>query len=853
MPDEEKPNFQKTPAEVASDETRIVAASRPRRRSSWAMMVIYSAATVAVSASAGFLLFRYNAAGMSPAWQAALAIALPGTVFVAALIQVVRTRRQEGEVLEVVLGAYESLRAPRVIVGPDGMPIYANSAFTEMFTSDQRSALEAMRRQLADNPDALAEIDTLQALAASGTPGHAEIQIPDQSGRREWRSIEALPLAGFPGHVVLRIEDTTSRMEMEQIIREEQEKLVDFLENAPVGFYSVDGDGRFIFVNHTLANWLDTTPEAILTGRRKLHDFVVGEIDGNAVPYDSFGGDGSRRAGEVKLSGVHGRTLEAHISQSIVSTERGGLRTRSVVRDLTPEREMVAALQWSEQQFKRLFEDAPVGIALLDMDGRIDQSNRTFLRQFASRGRTEVQGQEIAALVSNEGRAELVSSIARVVAGEQLEIPFDVTPAGQSELTVAVFLNRIDGQTSRGGGVIAHCLDTTDQRKLEVQFAQSQKMQAVGQLAGGVAHDFNNLLTAMIGFCDLLLLRHKPGEQSFADIMQIKQNANRAANLVRQLLAFSRQQTLKSKVLNVTDVLAELTHLLRRLVGENIRLELVHGRDLGPIRCDQGQIEQVIINLVVNARDAMPNGGTVTIRTKNVSPDAPERHGHEMLAPGDYVLIEVVDEGVGIPKEHQGRIFEPFFSTKEVGSGTGLGLSTVYGIVKQTGGFVFVDSAPGQGAKFGVFLPRHEADAAADEASTEAGAKDGARDLTGVGTVLLVEDEDAVRMFSARALRDKGYTVLEAKSGESAIDVLGSRDGEVDLLITDVVMPQMDGPALIREVRETRPEIKVICISGYAEDAFRKKLDQSADIHFLPKPFSLNQLAGTVKKVMAAS
>ena len=241
-----------------------------------------------------------------------------------------------------------------------------------------------------------------------------------------------------------------------------------------------------------------------------------------------------------------------------------------------------------------------------------------------------------------------------------------------------------------------HFIDVTEQKNLEVQFAQSQKMQAVGQLAGGVAHDFNNLLTAMIGFCDLLLMRFRPGDPSFADIMQIKQNANRAANLVRQLLAFSRQQTLQPRILDITDVLVELSHLLRRLIGENIELKVVHGRDLGLAKVDQGQLEQVIINLAVNARDAMPGGGTLTIRTANVtSRPAPMRRGHETMPAGNYVLIEVTDTGIGIPKENLARIFEPFFSTKEIGSGTGLGLSTVYGIVKQTGGFIFVDSDQG--------------------------------------------------------------------------------------------------------------------------------------------------------------
>ncbi len=372
-------------------------------------------------------------------------------------------------------------------------------------------------------------------------------------------------------------------------------------------------------------------------------------------------------------------------------------------------------------------------------------------------------------------------------------------------------------------------------------------------MAGGVAHDFNNLLTAMIGFCDLLLLRHKPGDQSFSDIMQIKQNANRAANLVRQLLAFSRQQKLQPRILNITDVLAELSNLLRRLIGENIELKMTHGRDLGLIKVDQGQLEQVIINLAVNARDAMSGGGRLTIQTSNVSTNEPTRREHEEMPPGEYVAIEVLDTGTGIPKENLARIFEPFFSTKEVGSGTGLGLSTVYGIVRQTGGFIFVDSAPGEGAKFTIYLPRHQAAkaAAAVTAEAESEARErSAGDLTGTGTILLVEDEDAVRVFSARALRNKGYQVLEARSGEAALSVLNSETNRIDLLVSDVVMPHMDGPTLIRHVRDKRPDMKVIFISGYTEDKFRDQIDAGEHIHFLPKPFSLKQLAGKVKEVL---
>jgi len=311
---------------------------------------------------------------------------------------------------------------------------------------------------------------------------------------------------------------------------------------------------------------------------------------------------------------------------------------------------------------------------------------------------------------------------------------------------------------------------------------------------------------------------------------------------------------LQPRILDITDVLVELSHLLRRLIGESIELKVVHGRDLGLAKVDQGQLEQVIINLAVNARDAMTGGGTLTIRTGNATQSSALRRAHEVMPAGNYVLIEVSDTGVGIPKENLERIFEPFFSTKEVGSGTGLGLSTVYGIVKQTGGFIFVDSAPGRGAMFQIYLPRHqpaEGALAARAETADAAEPPASRDLTGIGTVLLVEDEDPVRIFGARALRNKGYKVLEAKSGETALEALHSAEEPIDLLITDVVMPQMDGPDLVRHVRETHPEMKVIFISGYTEDSFRQRLDSDSEIHFLPKPFSLKQLASKVKEVIS--
>jgi two-component system, cell cycle sensor histidine kinase and response regulator CckA len=354
----------------------------------------------------------------------------------------------------------------------------------------------------------------------------------------------------------------------------------------------------------------------------------------------------------------------------------------------------------------------------------------------------------------------------------------------------------------------------------------------------------------MIGFCDLLLARMTPGDQSYEDVDQILQNANRAANLVRQLLAFSRKQTMTPRVVNLTDTVAELGHMLRRLLGEGIELKIKYARDLWLVKADESQLTHVIINLAVNARDAMGGRGTLTIQTANFPVASREDSVHEAMPPGDYVSIKVVDTGHGIPKEIIDRIWEPFFTTKELGEGTGLGLSTCYGIVKQTGGFIFADSVPGEGSTFSVYLPRHipveGRDAKVEKAVRQA------RDLTGAGRVLLVEDEDAVRLFSTRALKNKGYEVLAANGGEQALTLLDEAENRIDLLITDVMMPEMDGPTLIKHVRARIPDIKAICISGYAEDAIRDRLADDTEIHFLAKPFNLEDLATMVKEVLSS-
>jgi two-component system cell cycle sensor histidine kinase/response regulator CckA len=400
-------------------------------------------------------------------------------------------------------------------------------------------------------------------------------------------------------------------------------------------------------------------------------------------------------------------------------------------------------------------------------------------------------------------------------------------------------------------GALAILNDATRLKTLEAQFVQSQKMQAIGQLAGGIAHDFNNLLTAISGHCDLLLLRHGREDLDFADLEQIRQNANRAASLVGQLLAFSRKQTLHPEVLDLEDLLSDLTHLLNRLVVERVGLTLGHighegNKPLGRIRADKRQVEQVLINLVVNARDAMPDGGSIRIETEAVTLAEELKRDRATVPAGDYAVIRVIDTGVGIPEHQLRQIFEPFFTTKRVGEGTGLGLSMAYGIVKQSGGFIFVDSTLGQGTAFSLYFPVFDGPALSPATAEPRRTPQ----KQGEGIILLVEDEASVRAFASRALSLRGYTVLEAASAEEALARLEDRTLEIDLFVTDVVMPGLDGPAWVRQALETRPNVKVIFVSGYAEDALSEDTTRIPNSVFLPKPFSLNDLTNTVQSLL---
>ena len=756
----------------------------------------------------------------------------------------------------------EGSRAARVITDPQSATLYYNVKFEHLCRGVGTPTYQTLERLFEGTPESLAHLRNLGDKGGRGLIDSVELFSTFEDQER-WLLVTVQPVSGFKGHVHWRVDDVTDKYTMDQAIREERENLIDFTDNAPVGFFSVNEHGRFMFANATFARWVGQDLKQLLY-QECLHTYLT-KPPASGAPYDILDEGGARQSAEIIMKGANGRTFLAGVTQVVIRDPQSGhVITRGVINDLTHEREMRSALRESEARFQRFFDEAPLGIVLVDSDHIIKQCNAAF---------AAMVGMHVSALENvdlndvlhsgengknNNGNSKNASE----TIDAQTHIKNALSARGISQdLTLKT---KSSGAT---GGVIEthmharkmretdhtvlHFIDVTDQKQLETQFVQSQKMQAIGQLAGGVAHDFNNLLTAMIGFCDLLLLRHKPGDPSFSDIMQIKQNSNRAANLVRQLLAFSRQQTLRPKVQDVTDILIEVSHLIRRLIGAGVELNLNHGQDLGFVKVDEGQMEQVLINLAVNARDAMDASGTLDMKTENFANKRPIELSSEELPVGHWIKISVIDTGSGITKENLSRIFEPFFTTKDVGEGTGLGLATVYGIVRQTDGFLDVQSKVGKGTMFILYLPRaNELDKAAEEEISAQAVNKPLKDLTGSERLLLVEDEDAVRTFSQRALANKGYDVLAADSGETALTLYEEQteDLPLDLIITDVVMPSMDGPTLVQRVRQTNPDIKVIFISGFTEDKLKDYIGKNT--WFLPKPFTLKQLAEKVKDVL---
>ena len=707
-----------------------------------------------------------------------------------------------------VIGTTLALSAePAALTGADGAMLVANPAYRERF-----GAVNPLK--LAADEDSSRSLQAAVGMAwrdgagcAAGLAtesGTAAVEVQRTGGRGDlllWR----FPTPGAPDPI------TTAARAVAGVAGER-------LGRAGVLAALVDEEGGLLAANRAFTNRAMTGDSTASTAR---FSDLVEVVEGDTL--------------HIIADGEAGHALRAvHVPVDPMQPNGPGTFLLFEGLDTMP--------LSSSTHLQALLDMLPIGLALVDRDGRFLTMNQAF--RLAAGLKPSSKPVYPGDLVVKEDKAAVADAVRRNARGPAMSGDIAVRLMRSPKEPVALTIAGLRGLGD--AAVLLLLKDNSEEAKLKRQIAQATKMQAVGQLAGGVAHDFNNILTAIIGHCDLMLMRHTPGDSDYDDIQQIKSNSNRAAGLTRQLLAFSRQQTLRPQVLQLPDVVSEVSHLLKRLLGETVELVVKHGRNLGPVRADPGQLEQVIVNLAVNARDAMASkgGAVLTLQTYAVSADQVAELGSEILPIADYTALSVSDTGTGIPPSVLGKIFEPFFTTKEVGKGTGLGLSTVYGIVKQSGGFIFADSKVGEGTRFVIYLPVHRQ----EEKAAARNVPQKGNELWGSGTVLLVEDEPMVRTVAERALTRHGYSVITAANGIEALEIL-ERGEEIVLLISDVVMPEMDGPTMVHEARKSRPDLPILFMSGYAEEQLRKSIDIEK-VAFLPKPFSVQELAEAARRAL---
>ena len=751
---------------------------------------------------------------------------------------------------QLAFQALDTLSEPVLITDQRGGPRWANQAYQSLARQTggfgQSFGLPTIDRIWASSGGGDGVVYRLARAAARGE-GACELLPPLDmgEGRVERFHLEASPQEG--GLILWRLKDSAPRDAGSALA------LADWCLHAPVGLFSLRVNGEIANGNATFRDWLGLSEGMPFP---PLKDILAG--DGAKAVQQSRGGEGVARI-DARLKARDG--IESPVTLAVEWTPGDSGMGRVVMYGLsatgTPPgvgQAMAAdAPQTTGRTLDDMFANAPFGVVRLDgadPETAIIEDVNPALVQLT--GGKAIPGIKFCDLFNwDDGRSpDEAFAAAMAGSGEPAEARLE---SGETPVYAHLAF-----APARGGKRVAYVIDVTAWKELERQFSQSNKMQAVGQLAGGVAHDFNNLLTAVRLNCDELLNRHPVGDPDYSELQSINQTVARAAGLVRKLLAFSRKQTFRMETLDIGDLLSDVSVLLRQIVEETVRLDIVHGRDLPMIKADKGQLETAIINLAANARDAMRDqgGGSLVVKTAKVSDEVVRNAGAPNPREGDWLAIAVTDEGHGMDKATLEKIFEPFFTTKEAGKGTGLGLATVYGIVKQSGGFLFADSEVGKGTTFTIYLPGHqpteEETVELKQAEVEKTVEKAPEDLSGRGRILLVEDEDAVRQIAAKTLAKRGYDVMEACDGEEAYEILEDETEGFDLVISDVVMPGLDGPGLLEKARHLLEDTRIVFISGYAAEQFSDTLSKEQEISFLPKPFTLTQLAEKVKEELSA-
>lgn len=721
----------------------------------------------------------------------------------------------------------------RLVSRRDGAVVYANSAYLDLAEAGGVAGPAGLPpridRLFAQHGAEATKIFRLCRAAKSGAPAQESIYQVfglDGSGRRRRFDVSCAPLGGGSEYVSWLLRESP-------VEEDEQDVLAAAYADFPEGVFALEKSGQVAWANAALRGVTGSARGEI----HRIDDIVLGET--GALVRDLWKIDQSDCRATV-------RRAEAEPTEArLIGFRRGGVGEGFVCVRLAVD---ASEPQRDEPSLSGDVSEAPFGAALIEgdfgRDSKLAQANKAFLNAFAG----AKIGAALPRFMDAETLEELASEVKRKAKSPQTILPVETVIGAR---TFALYARPERRRRGAYGGrrTFLYSVEVTEQKRMETEFAQGQKLKGIGQLASKVAHDFNNFLQAILGNCDRLMLKHPAGDPAYQELVQIRENAQRAANVTKQLLAFSRKQTLKREVQSITELLRDFSRFLDRNIGEKVSLELINGRGLPPVKVDRFQLETAIMNLAVNARDAMgQKGGKLTITTKLIEEAAIAELGIPELGEQDHVLVEVADTGPGVPEEIIDKVFDPFFTTKDIGKGTGLGLSTVYGIIGQMGGAITLESAKDRGAIFKIYLPAHAGDIDELSAPAPAEAPTGPVDLTGAGRILVVEDEDSVRKFVVATLVDCGYEVDAAEDGEEALEMIEETQTPFDLVITDVMMPVMDGPTFVSKARaEQGLGARVVFMSGYAEEAMRDELDMVEDAGYLQKPFTLKDIAAKVK------
>ncbi|WP_455465483.1 response regulator [Bartonella sp. B39] len=749
-----------------------------------------------------------------------------------------------------------------IVSNLSGFVYYSNQNYRKILTYKTQSSCYAV---IADLPGAEVLSYRLKVAACSDLAAQEELRVEQSifshsiQKKPFWYNISVQPIKKRGKKLLFwRIADISHLQECREVFFSNLQEAINHLDQVPVGFLSVNAQGMILYANAIFAEWFSID----------LANFTVGQYSFdqlfNSVGANNAWSDICLQSNKYQRSGyslpytfslcLNSETVDKKILNCFMCAssllEDDAIYRIVIIPQQIQKRESDDQLRLPSALVE-YFDASPFAIAVVDQKGQSIHMNNAFSSLMGCMGKTI----NLYDVISHRDCTQLEHAFQKIMKNKDYTVSIETVLENNEERHLRLHVMSIKPYYDDvlRDFVIISVIETTEQKTLEDKMVQSQKMQAIGQLAGGIAHDFNNVLTAILMSCDLLLNTHRSSDPAHADLINIKNNANRAAALVQQLLAFSRKQTLRPEQVDFTEFLSDIRNLILPLLGNNIQLKIIHGRDLWSVEIDQASFQRVIMNLVINARDAMPDGGVVTIATNNITKQQSAEFDHVGFGIGEYVQLTISDTGTGISSAIQEKMFEPFFTTKEVGKGTGLGLSMVYGIIKQTGGYIYCDSREKEGATFHIFLPRYISPNNLEISPQIEKGKEQEKntDLTGSATVLLVEDEDAVRMGGIRALQMRGYTVLEAASGVEALNILKEKSGAVDIIVSDVVMPEMDGPTLFKEVCKNYSGIKFLFVSGYAKDAFAKNLPQDAVFGFLSKPFTLKQLSQTVKEILS--